>query len=96
MRFLIVFLLLICSVVTQASGPSVRFFKLSIEQGLSQNSINSIIQDNEGYIWIGTQDGVNRYDGYNFKIFRHDPQLPNSLLNNFINALFVFDSDQPV
>ena len=70
-----------------ASGPSVRFDKLSIEHGLSQSMVFSIAQDEQGFMWFGTQDGLNRYDGYEFKTFRHDPDDPNSLSKNFVWAL---------
>ncbi len=54
------------------------------DDGLSQSTINCIIQDKLGYIWIGTQDGLNRFDGYSFTTYRHDPDDPYSLGDNFI------------
>ena len=51
--------------------PSAKFDHLTIEQGLSQSLVYDIYQDNEGYLWFATQDGLNRYDGYSFKIFRN-------------------------
>lgn len=44
-----------------------RFDRISIEQGLSQSSVHVIFQDSRGFLWFGTQDGLNRYDGYSFK-----------------------------
>ena len=67
-----------------APGSIVRFEHLSIEDGLSQNAGLDIFQDSRGYLWIGTQDGLNRYDGYSFKIYKHDPNDPNSLSHNSI------------
>ena len=71
----------------QAAGPAVHFDHLTIDDGLSQNTINDIVQDRRGFLWIATQDGLNRYDGYSFKIFRHDPQDPNSISNNWIQDI---------
>ncbi|MEJ2628772.1 MAG: two-component regulator propeller domain-containing protein, partial [bacterium] len=55
--------------------------------GLSQSVINTIIQDKRGFLWFGTQEGLNRYDGYEFKKFYHDPQNPNSMSAKHINYL---------
>lgn len=65
-----------------------KFNRLSIQQGLSQGSINCINQDSEGFMWFGTQDGLNRYDGYTFKIFRHDPEDSNSIPNEWIHSMY--------
>src|SRR6266545_7105981 len=70
-----------------APGSVVQFEHLSIEDGLSQNAGLAIFQDSKGYLWIGSQDGLNRYDGYNFKIFKHDPDDPKSISNNSILAI---------
>jgi len=48
-----------------------RFERLSIEDGLSQASVYAILQDRHGFIWLGTQDGLNRYDGYDITVFKH-------------------------
>lgn len=66
---------------------SMSFTNLSIDQGLSQVSGNAILQDSKGFIWIGTQDGLNRFDGYHIKIFRHDKDQPESLGRDFVSAL---------
>ena len=51
----------------------IKFDHITVDQGLSQNSVMAIIQDSRGFMWFGTQEGLNRYDGYHFKIFEHDP-----------------------
>jgi len=66
-----------------------QFDLIGREQGLSQISGFTIIQDAEGFVWVGTQDGLNRFDGYEFKNFFHKPGSPNTLADNFINRLFV-------
>lgn len=66
-----------------------QFERISLESGLSQSTVNAIIQDKYGFMWFGTEDGLNRYDGYSFKIYQHIPGNENSLCNNFITALCV-------
>ena len=60
---------------------------ITINDGLSQNSALAIIQDRKGFIWIGTKDGLNRYDGISFKVYRHSLDK-NSLVNNHIKCLY--------
>jgi ligand-binding sensor domain-containing protein/signal transduction histidine kinase len=64
-----------------------RFDHISIEQGLSQSSVRVIFQDSIGFLWFGTEDGLNRYDGYNFKTFKPDPDNPNSLSDRWITSI---------
>ena len=64
-----------------------EFEHISVEHGLSQSTVNCILQDSIGFLWFGTTDGLNRYDGYSFKVYRHDSQDPNSLSDNHIMAL---------
>jgi ligand-binding sensor domain-containing protein/signal transduction histidine kinase len=69
-------------------GKDIRFTRLSTDEGLSQTKVMQIVQDDQGFIWFGTQYGLNRYDGYNFKLFVHDPRNPNSLSGVYVRALF--------
>ena len=64
-----------------------RFTRLSTENGLSQTKVMQIVQDDQGLMWFGTQYGLSRYDGYNFKVFVHDPGNPNSLSGVYVEAL---------
>ncbi|MCK6541531.1 ATP-binding protein [bacterium] len=64
------------------------FKRISIEEGLSQSAVHCLLQDKLGFIWLGTQDGLNRYDGYGFKIFRHDPQDSLSISDNWIQTIY--------
>ncbi len=66
----------------------VEFEHLTIKQGLSQSSVYCIYQDKTGFLWIGTMDGLNRYDGYSFKIYRNDPTDSNSIGFNSINSIY--------
>ena len=61
---------------------------LRVNDGLSQSNIKSILKDNQGYLWFATDDGLNRYDSHAFKIYRHVPGDPHSLLVNNIETLF--------
>lgn len=63
------------------------FQSLTINEGLSQGMVNQIIQDRYGFMWFATKDGLNQYDGYKFKIFRHDAEDPTSLSDSYVHAL---------
>jgi len=65
-----------------------RYRTISAEQGLSQGVVNCILQDTHGFMWFGTQDGLNRFDGNGVTIFKTNPLDSNSLATNFINCLF--------
>jgi signal transduction histidine kinase/ligand-binding sensor domain-containing protein len=69
-------------------GKDIRFHRLSTSDGLSQTRVAEIVQDDQGFIWFGTQYGLNRFDGYKFKVFAHDPKQPDSLGGVYITALF--------
>ena len=69
----------------QSSDP--LFTHFSIEEGLSQSTVHSILQDNQGYMWIATEDGLNRFDGYNFTIYRNDPTDSSSLAGNRVHTV---------
>ncbi len=70
-----------------AQGHRLSFDHLSVEQGLSQASVRTILQDRRGFLWIATQDGLNRYDGYRFKVYKQDADDPGSLRGNTVYAL---------
>ncbi len=59
-----------------------------MQNGLSQNTVNTILQDKQGFMWFGTKDGLNRYDGLSFRKFKHDDRSQRSIGNNFITALY--------
>lgn len=63
------------------------FRHYQVEHGLSDNMVTCCVQDKDGFIWIGTRDGLNRFDGYTFKVFRHDPEVSTSLGSNWITSL---------
>jgi ligand-binding sensor domain-containing protein/signal transduction histidine kinase len=64
------------------------FRHYQVEDGLSNNAVVCIVQDNKGFVWFGTKDGLNRFDGYTFKTFRYDPDNKTGIGNNFIHSLY--------
>ncbi len=64
------------------------FKNLSVQDGLSHNTVNVILQDRQGFMWFGTKDGLNRYDGLSFRKFKHNDFEQRSIGNNFITALY--------
>lgn len=63
------------------------FEQLSVEHGLSQSSVTCILQDKNGFLWFGTDDGLNRYDGYDIRVYTNNPSDPNSLSHNAVRTL---------
>lgn len=81
-------LLILTPVFSDEQLPrEIRFEVLSTPQGLSSSSVSSILQDEDGVLWFGTQAGLNRYDGYDFTIFENDPFDRNSLSHNLIQTM---------
>ena len=70
------------------AGTDTQFRRLPSDSGLSQTRVSEIVQDDDGFIWFGTQNGLNRFDGYKCKVFRHAPQDPGSLSGVYIYSLF--------
>jgi ligand-binding sensor domain-containing protein/signal transduction histidine kinase len=64
------------------------FERISQEHGLSQSTVYAILQDSRGFMWFGTQDGLNRYDGYNFVVYKHSQVDSNSLSDNWILCIY--------
>ena len=75
--------------VTHLPDEPLRFQRLLLPSGISDLTINAIVQDSQGYLWIGTRNGLNRYDGVTFRIFQHDPRDSTSLPHDNISSLFV-------
>lgn len=84
-----VILLLSTCFVIWAQSPTLRMQRLGLEDGLSQSSVFCALEDHLGFLWFGTANGLNRFDGYAFQVFNHDPKRPGSLSNDWI-----FDMDE--
>jgi len=81
-------LLLYCIPFYSFSQPvTIKFGHLSTNNGLSQSNVTCILQDKMGFLWFGTQNGLNRYDGYQFTVYRNDPKDSTSLSNNYIRSV---------
>lgn len=81
-------LLYICTgICCVAQAPYLYFNRISVQNGLSHPKANCIIEDKRGFIWIGTDDGLNRYDGRYFTVFRHQPGNNSSISGNMINDI---------
>ena len=70
-----------------AVQPEIQFERFSIEDGLSQSSILTILQDSRGFMWFGTYNGLNRFDGYHFKVFQYDPKNPRGLIHPVVKSI---------
>ena len=89
MKFLLTTLTsLLLSAFASAQHNDMRFEHITINDGLSQGCVNDILQDKEGFIWIATQDGLNKYDGYSFKVYKPDSRDNQSITNNQIKKIF--------
>jgi len=69
-------------------ADTLRFENISTEQGLSQSTINAILQDRQGFLWFATEAGLNQYDGYQFTVYHHAPDNPRSLSDNFVLTFY--------
>ena len=86
----IIYWVILCHLLFQSSmwaQKATRYERLTTASGLSQNTINKIIQDKKGFLWFATADGLNRYDGYSFEVYRHDPNDPKTLSGSDINTV---------
>ena len=66
---------------------SIRFDHLNTYNGLAQNNVSCIFQDSRGFMWLGTSDGLDKYDGYNFTLYKNDSKNTISISNNFITSV---------
>ncbi|MBC6950733.1 hypothetical protein DWB58_22630, partial [candidate division KSB1 bacterium] len=76
---LLIFLLFSFECLSQATQPALKFEHLSIADGLSHSTVNCILQDHKGFMWFGTFDGLNRYDGRNFAVYKYNHKDSSSL-----------------
>ncbi len=88
-RAFIIIPFLFVTVLISGQNNTLRKSFLTVDDGLSHNEVTSIVQDHDGFIWIGTRGGLNRYDGYVFKVFNQIPGDSNSLVNPSVEMLFV-------
>ncbi|HUS86944.1 MAG TPA: two-component regulator propeller domain-containing protein [Bacteroidales bacterium] len=82
------FAVLCLLISARSQNLSLKFQHIGSKEGLSQTTISGIAQDKYGFLWIGTQDGLNKYDGYEFKVFKHEPSNPYSISDSYILSLY--------
>lgn len=87
-KAILFFLIFLLHSLSKVGAQSFYFRHYQVENGLSHNTVTSSVQDREGFMWFGTKDGLNRFDGYSFKIFRNTPEDTTSIGNNFIQNLY--------
>ncbi|MFA6504459.1 MAG: two-component regulator propeller domain-containing protein [Treponemataceae bacterium] len=75
--------------VLEPASQEARFSRLSRQDGLSNSSVSSIVQDSRGFLWFGTKNGLNRYDGYDFIVYSNDPFKADSLSHNQVQTLYM-------
>tara|TARA_R110002126_G_scaffold291782_1_gene458025 strand:- start:48374 stop:52651 length:4278 start_codon:yes stop_codon:yes gene_type:complete len=80
----IILILFVLGLSNTFGQNSLKFEHLTTENGLSQSDVNTIFQDNNGFMWFGTHDGLNRYDGYNFTVFKPNSKKPKTISSNLI------------
>ena len=84
---LLLAIILLQSIRILAKRPQIEFKHLKVADGLSQSWVKSICQDQQGFMWFGTHDGLNKYDGYNFTVYKHSLKNKNSISDNSIESL---------
>lgn len=87
LSFIFLFFLVAAPVNPETLNTNIRFKRFSIEEGLLQYRINCILQDKKGFMWFGTNDGLNQYDGYNFRTYKHEPGNADTLSSQGVNCL---------
>ncbi|MBN2103534.1 hypothetical protein JW835_05780 [bacterium] len=87
-------LFIISGSIKITANSSYRFEHITVDHGLSESMVNAVIQDHMGFLWIGTDYGLNRYNGYNFKIYKYNRTDSTSLTSNRISTLYLDRSGQ--
>jgi ligand-binding sensor domain-containing protein/signal transduction histidine kinase len=87
LRYLFLFFLQMFCLVVLSQKQNIKFDHLDINSGLSQNHIMCILQGSRGFMWFGTRDGFNKYDGYKFTVYKNNPEDTSSISNNFICSI---------
>jgi signal transduction histidine kinase/ligand-binding sensor domain-containing protein/AraC-like DNA-binding protein len=85
--FILLFFMLLITGLLRAQNDQFQFSRLDLNNGLSHNQVNCILKDSKGFIWFGTLSGLNRYDGYKFKVFKHAVSDTTSLNDDFIVSI---------
>src|SRR5215470_20240687 len=87
MRSVFTVIILLNYAFANGQAPYLYFSRITSANGLSHNKVNCILQDKRGFIWFGTEDGLNRYDGQYFTVFRNNPSDTSTISGNIITDL---------
>ena len=87
MQKVLSYILFVTLATVSAAGRDIVFSHIGLDDGLSQSTVLDIVQDSDGYLWVATYDGLNRYDGYGFTIFQHDDADSTSIGADIVHAL---------
>jgi hypothetical protein len=87
LNFTLILVNLLLGTISAFAQNQLNFKHLTINEGLSQNTVFCIMQDKTGFIWVGTEDGLNKYDGYDFTIYKHENNNVKSLSHSQVNAM---------
>ena len=94
MRYIFWFILWLLPLAVLTQNENYIFHQLDIYNGLSNNQVRAILKDKSGFMWFGTISGLNRFDGYSFKLYRNELFNKSSFFNNIVNALFELPDDK--
>lgn len=87
-RYTVILILVLISSYAFAQQDQIQFSRIDLSNGLSHNQVNSILKDSKGFLWFGTLSGLNRFDGYQFKTFKHDAVDTTSIVDDFITQIY--------
>src|SRR5580698_9718678 len=86
-RYLLLCLLQLAAYIAHSQSPNLKFAHFGTGMGLSANNVTCILRDKQGFMWFGTRDGLNRYDGYGFAVYKSNPDDSQSLSSNFVTSI---------
>ncbi len=92
-RLKIIFFLLLILCCLKSFPIELNFKNYKAEDGLSSNTVHTVLQDSKGFMWFGTENGLNRFDGYKFTVYNNIPRNSNTLINNYVYALIEDDQE---
>src|ERR1700759_2615034 len=86
-QYLVLLCLLFAASSVYSQPRTLKFSHIGTEVGLSENNVTCILRDKQGFMWFGTRDGLNRYDGYDFDVYKNNPADSLSLSSNFVTSI---------
>ncbi|MDB5019361.1 MAG: hypothetical protein JWQ28_488, partial [Pedobacter sp.] len=87
-RYIVILIFVLISPYAFAQQDQIQFSRIDLSNGLSHNQVNSILKDSKGFLWFGTLSGLNRFDGYEFKIFKHEVSDTSTIVDDFITNIY--------